>query len=94
MVLHVREMIHRVGNLDRFKKIVKMALTAESSLTGLGFGKAMQGAQHAHATQPVPQNSQYDTMNAMQSMLRRVKDDIEKKILGKDEHTNIFKALS
>jgi len=27
-------------------------------------------------------------------MIRRVKDDIEKKILGKDEDTNIFKALS
>jgi len=27
-------------------------------------------------------------------MIRRVKDDIEKKILGKDEDTNIFKALN
>ena len=27
-------------------------------------------------------------------MIRRVKDDIEKKIIGKDENTNIFKALS
>jgi hypothetical protein len=27
-------------------------------------------------------------------MIRRVKDDIEKKMLGKDENTNIFKALS
>ena len=33
-------------------------------------------------------------MNSVQSMIRRVKDDIEKKILGKDENTNIFKALS
>ena len=27
-------------------------------------------------------------------MIRRVKDDIEKKMLGKDENTNIFMALS
>jgi len=27
-------------------------------------------------------------------MMRRVKDDIEKKMLGKDEETNIFKAIS
>ena len=33
-------------------------------------------------------------MNSVQSMIRRVKDDIEKKILGKDEDTNIFKALN
>jgi hypothetical protein len=33
-------------------------------------------------------------MNSVQSMIRRVKDDIEKKMLGKDENTNIFKALS
>jgi hypothetical protein len=27
-------------------------------------------------------------------MMRRVKDDIEKKMLGKDEDTNIFKAIN
>jgi hypothetical protein len=27
-------------------------------------------------------------------MMKRVKDDIEKKLLGKDEDTNVFKALS
>jgi hypothetical protein len=27
-------------------------------------------------------------------MMRKVKDDVEKKILGKDPETNIFKALN
>ena len=39
-------------------------------------------------------NQQLDTMIALQNMMRRVRDDVEKKILGKDEETNIFKALS
>jgi len=38
MVLHIREMIHRVGNFDRFKKIVRRALASDSSLKGLSFG--------------------------------------------------------
>jgi hypothetical protein len=39
-------------------------------------------------------NQQLDTMIALQNMMRRVRDDVEKKILGKDEETNIFKAMS
>jgi hypothetical protein len=33
-------------------------------------------------------------MNALKSMMKRVKDDIEKKIIGKDEDSNIFMALN
>jgi hypothetical protein len=39
-------------------------------------------------------NAQPDTINDLQRMMKRVKDDIEKKMLGKDEETNIFKAIS
>jgi len=39
-------------------------------------------------------NTQPDTIHDLQRMMRRVKDDIEKKMLGKDEETNIFKAIS
>jgi hypothetical protein len=67
MVLHIREMIHRVGSLNRFKNIVNKALAAETSGKDLGFDnlKTMQGGQHGHAAQIVPQNSQYDTINSL-----------------------------
>ena len=38
--------------------------------------------------------AQPDAIHDLQRMMRRVKDDIEKKMLGKGEETNIFKAIS
>jgi hypothetical protein len=42
----------------------------------------------------VARSAQSGSINALQKIMRRVRDDIEKKILGKDEETNIFKALN
>jgi hypothetical protein len=42
----------------------------------------------------VARSAQSGSINALQKIMRRVRDDIEKKILGKDEDTNIFKALN
>jgi hypothetical protein len=44
--------------------------------------------------QIVARSAQSGSINALQNMMRRVRDDIEKKLLGKDEQTNIFKALN
>ena len=44
MVKHVREMIHRVGSFDRFRKIVKKAIATESSSKGLKNLKSMNGS--------------------------------------------------
>ena len=61
----------------------------------------MHGAQNltsshklTSATQMAAQNPQPDSMAALKNMMKRMRDDVEKKILGKDSDTNIFKALN
>ena len=100
MVKHVREMIHRVGSFDRFRKIVKKAITTESSGKGSKNLKSMNGAQDVRvgdqmtaSSQMAATNSQPDSLIALQNMMRRVRDDVEKNMLGKDAETNIFKAM-
>ena len=101
MVKHVREMIHRVGSFDRFRKIVKRAITTDSSGKSLEKLKTMHGArdirtgdQTTTASQIVAPIAQPDRMISLQNMVKQMKDDVEKKILGKDPETNIFVALS
>ena len=43
MVKHVREMIHRVGSFDMFRKIVKKAINTDSSAKSLNKLKKMHG---------------------------------------------------
>jgi hypothetical protein len=45
MVKHVREMIHRVGSFDRFRKIVNKAISTDSSGKSLKKLKTMHGIQ-------------------------------------------------
>ena len=101
MVKHVREMIHRVGSFDRFRKIVKKAIATESSGKGLKNLKSINGSQDNRvgdqmtaASQMVVPSSQPDSIIALQNMMRRVRDDVEKNMLGKDAETNFFKAVS
>ena len=74
MVKHIREMIHRVGSFDRFRKIVsKAAVISEGSRKGLKKLIAMHGAQDIRvgdritaATQmPGAPNSQSDSIIAL-----------------------------
>jgi hypothetical protein len=57
-------------------------------------GSAATANNLSGASQMAGSNAQSDTIHDLQRMMRRVKDDIEKKMLGKDEETNIFKAIS
>jgi hypothetical protein len=50
MVKHVKEMIHRVGSYDKFRKIVYKAVTTESSGNTLKKLKTMHGAQDVRAS--------------------------------------------
>ena len=45
MVKHVREIIHRMGSYDRFRSIVKKAITSDSSGKSLKKLKTMHDAQ-------------------------------------------------
>ena len=100
LVKHIKEIIHVVGSFDRFRRIVKLAI----SDGGLLKGKAMAVAQNAGnaatannisgASQIAAPNAQPDTILDLQRMMKRVKDDIEKKMLGKDEDTNVYKAIN
>jgi len=101
MVKHVREMIHRVGSFERFRKIVKRAITTENSGKSLEKLKTMPGVRDIRtsdqimtASQIAPPSAQPDTMIALQNMMKKMKDDFEKKMLGKDPETNIYKAIS
>ena len=101
MVKHVREMIHRVGSFDRFRKIVKKAITSENSGKSLEKLKTMHsgrdirtGDQITSVTQMAAPIAQPDTMIALQNMMKKMKDDVEKKMLGKDPETNLYKAIS
>ena len=92
LVKHIKEIIHVVGSFDRFRRIVKLAISD-------GGGKAMAAAGNAatanNASQIAAPNAQPpDTILDLQRMMRRVKDDIEKKMLGKDEDTNVYKAIN
>jgi chorismate mutase len=49
MVKHVREMIHRVGSYDKFRKIVYKAVTTESSSNTFKKLKTMHGAHDIRA---------------------------------------------
>jgi hypothetical protein len=99
---HIREVIHRVGSFDVFRNIVKRAATSESSGKSLGFEKlkTMRVSQHLQSFDKisgekiVSRSTQSESIYALQNMIRRVRDDIERKILGRDEETNIFKALN
>jgi hypothetical protein len=51
MVLHVREMIHRVGSYERFNKILKRAIASEGSLNDLW---KMQGSQEVRTGDKKP----------------------------------------
>jgi hypothetical protein len=101
MVKHVREMIHRVGSFDRFRKIVKRAITTEN--TGKSFEKLKTmpggrdirtGDQITTASQIAAPSAQPDTMIALQNMMKKIKYDVEKKMFGKDPENNIYKAIS
>jgi hypothetical protein len=50
MVKHVKEMIHRVGSYDKFRKIVYKAVTTESSGNTLKKLKTIHGAQDVRAS--------------------------------------------
>ena len=102
MERHIREMIHRVGSFDVFRNIVKRAVTSESSGKSFGFEKlkTMRVSQHVKSFDKmsgeklVSRSTQSESIYVLQNMIRRVRDDIERKILGKDEETNIFKAMN
>jgi hypothetical protein len=77
MVKHVREMIHRVGSFDRFRKIVKRAITTDSSGKSLEKLKTMHGArdirtgdQTTTASQIVAPIAQPDRMISLQNMVK------------------------
>jgi len=72
MVKHVREMIHRVGSFDRFRKIVNKAISTDSSGKNLNKLKPMHGAQDIRvgnhitaATQILAPNPQADSIIAL-----------------------------
>ena len=107
MFKHIREVIHVVGSYDRFRKIVKMAIDTDASgkyvdlqkakampAGAASVGTAATANNTSGASQVAGSNAQPDTIHDLQRMMRRVKDDIEKKMLGKDEDTNIFKAIN
>ena len=77
MVKHVREMIHRVGSFDRFRKIVKRAITLDSSGKSLEKLKTMHGTrdirtgdQKTTASQIVAPIAQPDRMISLQNMVK------------------------
>ena len=60
----------------------------------MGVSKHVKSFDIMSGAQIVARSAQSGSINALQNMMRRVRDDIEKKLLGKDEQTNIFKALN
>ena len=58
MVKHVKEMIHRVGSFDKFRQIVKRAVTTENSGKSLQKLKTMQSARDIRASDQITATTQ------------------------------------
>ena len=94
LVKHIKEIIHVVGSFDRFRRIVKLAISDGGGKAMAAAGNAATANNASGASQIAAPNAQPDTILDLQRMMRRVKDDIEKKMLGKDEDTNVYKAIN
>jgi hypothetical protein len=76
-------MIHRVGSFDRFRQIVKRAITTENSSKGLKKQKAIHVGQDNRTadfiTAPtliLAPRAQPDKISALKKMMKRVRDDV------------------
>jgi hypothetical protein len=63
MVKHVKEMIHRVGSYDKFRKIVYKAVTTESSGNALKKLKTMHGAEDVRSSDQITAAAQMAAPN-------------------------------
>ena len=96
--MHISDLIHKVGGFDKFRELVQKSQdnpSLDERYSG-DHAASTDASSNLRDTELIP-NGQSEIIHVLQKKMQKMMQQMMqqmKQILGKDEETNIFKAVN